>query len=213
MVSRPILFSARMVRALLAGPKTQTRRVMKPQPTEGPLGWLWDGAAHIHWSLSNISPAEAVHACPYGQPGDRLWVRETFKYAEHWNGGACCASEVVGFKADGAWLSRGQPFNMAAVPNLPESAWRPSIFMPRWASRILLEVTEVRVQRVQDISEEDAKAEGVTDHFPATECNSDRPYREGYAHLWDSINGKRPGCAWADNPWVWAVTFRRITDG
>jgi hypothetical protein len=228
-----------MVLALLAGTKTQTRRVMKPQPFDGPLGWMWDGAAYIHWSLSNINPADAAHCCPYGQPGDRLWVRETWR---PWND----VSELwdcVQYRSDGAMMkprdldrNQGGQFSEECDATITDQVdgrdtpWRPSIFMPRWASRITLEVTDVRVQRVQEISEEDAKAEGIDRdkwgvefYAPGvvyTNCYGDKlpgvkPYHkaaDAYRDLWDKINGKR-GFGWDENPWVWAITFRRVGNG
>lgn len=185
---RPILFSGEMVRAILDGRKTQTRRVMMPQPnpiTGTPVrgkvytsGWFEDGPA----------PDYVYKLCPYGQTGDRLWVRETW---------ADC--DPIRFRADlfrGLWKDNDQ-------------VWKPSIFMPRWASRITLEVLRVRVERVQDISEVDAKAEGV-DLSCGPMVHSDYPnYKRTYHQLWDSINVKR-GYPWASNPWVWVIEFRRL---
>lgn len=229
MRERPILFCGEMVRAILAGTKTQTRRVVKPQPEH--VDWF----AYQHgWCAKVIGaantaadPAYKMIPCPYGQPGDRLWVRETFKYAEHWHGSHCCTGGLVGYKADGAWLNCGGPFLVA--PNLPEPKWRPSIFMPRIASRITLEVTEVRVQRVQEMFSDDYNldvfAEGICqlceeppekyqgpDDPPircgghgGAGCHAD--YKAMYRDLWDKINGKR-GFGWGVNPWVWALTFK-----
>lgn len=201
MKERPILFSAPMVRALLAGTKTQTRRVFKV-----PLdcswyaglggeaeGWLQDDNGPSWWHVSE-------QRSPYGQPGDRLWVRET-----HLDLGGCCL-----YRADpGAEQER----ELVA----PGQKWTPSIHMPRAASRISLEVTGVRVERLQDISEADARAEGIVEHQtlrPGTRaCNVDGGIMHAcgpvpvYRDLWDSING--PG-AWDSNPWLWVVEFRRI---
>ena len=153
MKERPILFSAPMVMAILAGTKTQTRRVIKPQPS-------------------------VAQNCPYGTPGDHLWVKETF-----WTGG-----DAVNYRADGE-----MPEYMRDV-----SRWKPSIFMPRKLSRITLEILDVRVERVQDISEEDAKDEGG--------LYGAGSYRDGFAVLWDSINGKKH--PWESNPWCWVLTFK-----
>ena len=142
--------------------------------------------------------------CPYGQPGDRLWVRETFQR----------------FTDDGEILYKADPAGFEAMNELKrdeclEARWRPSIHMPRWASRILLEITAVRVERLQDISEADARAEGVTDGG-CLNCGEPEPCacaqpapdaRDSFCRLWQSING--PG-SWADNPWVWIVEFKRV---
>lgn len=180
MKERPILFSAPMVRALLAGTKTQTRRVMKPQPTHmNPAGI--PRLAHL------VGPSSAI-SCPYGQPGDRLWVRETFA------------------KIDGQtqpWIETDYRASYTHGDRLGDTLgikkrWTPAIHMPRAASRITLEVTGVRVERLQDISEADARAEGAA-------APPHLSYRDGYAWLWDSING--PG-AWDLNPYVWCISFR-----
>jgi len=183
MTDRPILFSGAMVRALLAGTKTQTRRVVKKSE-------CWPISAVRATMLESRGSAMAVDAqsrtygpeikCPYGQPGDRLWVRET------WHDASSALHSCALYRADGGEIYGGK--------------WAPSIHMPRWASRITLEITSVRVERLQDISEADAIAEGVyTD--PAS------PAYDAYAQLWDEING--PG-SWAANPWVWVLEFRRL---
>lgn len=207
---RPILFSAPMVRAILAGTKTQTRRVVRhagqtvPSARSvatgvypiGELGWFVD------WPRDYGT--RRARRCPYGGPGDRLWVRETFCPA-YFDGGR------PGYRAD---------YDASRVGDVvPEPTWKPSIFMPRALSRITLEVTEVCVERVQAITEEDARAEGVRSHNGQW-CGGPHPIKgtpkhfpaakDGYRDLWDSINAKRPGCAWADNPWVWVVSFRRL---
>lgn len=172
MADRPILMSAPMVRAILAGAKTQTRRVVKPGT---PDDW---------------------NACPYGAPGGRLWVRETYMDL-----GACYL-----YRADeNAEAERA----LAA----PAQRWMPSIHMPRAASRITLEVADVRVERLQEISADDAKAEGISEFIGGWWCEHDDAEQiagmtpqEGYAHLWERINGAG---SWAANPWVWVVEFQR----
>ena len=194
MKERPILFSAPMVRAILDGTKTQTRRVLK----------LRGGQEIEHSSLFSARDPFAMVTSPYGTRGDRLWVRETFA-PRYFDDGK------PGYRAD--WDGR-------AADCVPEPRWKPSIFMRRHESRITLEVTGVRVQRLQAISAEDSLAEGVP---RASECGCEVCRRStqmcpadaseqvmAYAGLWDSINGKRARCAWQDNPWVWAVTFRRL---
>lgn len=175
MKERPIILSAEMVRAILAGRKTQTRRVITERYQQ---------------CLSPEDEPEAfLEFCPYGQPGDRLWVRETWGwFSKQFEWGDC---RGVSYKADNAFAPKYQTF-------------RPSIHMPRWASRITLEIVSVRVERVQDISEEDAKAEGVIPLEPRTGL-----YRCEFERVWDSINAKR-GCGWNSNPWVWAIMFKRV---
>ena len=233
MQERPILFSGPMVRAILAGNPTQTRRVLTPQPVLHPVGtptWYpnadvprgraYDGESHFRCG--------AVQDHARWQPGDRLWVRETWKVGAWKSGDRFAIDYAAGPVGQTPWVrpptdaaarlacesftdceryvERASPDDERVsdegarytweVGNSP-CRWRPSIFMPRWASRLTLDVVEVRVQRLQDISKEDAVAEGAAD--------------EGaFADLWDAINGKRPGCAWRDNPWVWAITFRRL---
>lgn len=201
MKERPILFSGSMVRALLAGTKTQTRRVVKmkhyhqieERDDGSPWPWMYDGEREENsW----------MH-CPYGQPGDRLWVRETF------------APRTLG-----AWSVLDQHMKplYRADADRPEwkRIWRPSIHMPRWASRITLEITGVRVGRLQDISEADARSEGCTQNHNGYFWGG--PHQTGgmkqmatalqaYQDLWESING--PG-SWDANPWVWVLEFRRL---
>jgi hypothetical protein len=211
-----------MVRAILAGKKTQTRRVvgsMHPPeffgvrggPDENdPLQWGYYVADGMPWGGDGclvLARGETGHdrcvlslACPYGDVGDRLWVRETWAEV---NGGAF-------YKADEPWPEAYGP----------EPKWKPSIHMPRWASRIILEVTDVRVQRVQDTTEEDAKAEGVESLGPSIgaehgfvddsgRTHGTHPYTLAFACLWDEINADR-GFPWRDNPWVWCLTFKRV---
>ncbi len=180
MKERPILFSAPMIRALLAGTKTQTRQVVKD--------WQHFQPHHDSWR------------CPYGTVGTKLWVRETF--CDDWKD-----ARGVQYRADG-----GLDGDMMDAG----CRWRPAIHMPRWASRITLEVTGVRVERLQDISIEDCKAEGAwTDESIVEKCEkyfgvdafSVNP-RLAYRMLWESINGAG---SWDANPFVWVVEFRRIT--
>ena len=172
MKEHPILFSTEMVKAILDGSKTQTRRVIKPQP------WDMDKA---YFKVFRKDFGERV--CPY-EIGDHLWVRETW-----W------PSQVdlrgVYYKADGVQCKK----------------WRPSIFMPRWVSRITLEVTGLKVERIQEITEEDAKAEGVP--IIHTEIEDISWYRPSFATLWDSLNAKRV-YSWESNPWVQVITFKCI---
>lgn len=207
MKERPILFSAPMVRALLAGTKTQTRRALKPQPSEfvgGPGVTLRDGSPAPLIPLDDsVEPYGREIACPYGKPGDLLWVRET------WHDASSSLHSCALYRADGI--------------DLHWDKWTPSIHMPRWASRITLEITSVRVERLQDISEADAAAEGLT--FSAKARLSDGcmgiyelRMPDGKLHfndnacdlfrtLWEQINGP---ASWDANPWVWAIEFRRL---
>mgnify|MGYP003442140420 CR=1 FL=1 len=205
MADRPIIFSGPMVQALLAGRKSQTRRVLKPQPDfRGGVGdyhdaeeWGWEDEDGYHVSVLDI--------CPNGfRVGDRLWVREAFigPYAYEVNEypPRDWGNKAIWFPADGPVPEKhaGQFWHRA----------RPSIHMPRWASRLTLTVTDVRVQRLQDISEADAVAEGCDAVLALTikRPNGAHPGnpRECYCDLWNSLHG--PG-AWDANPWVVAVTF------
>lgn len=214
MTERPILFSGAMVRALLAGTKTQTRRVVKPQPTGfvgGPGVTNSDGSPAPLVPIDEyFGPCGREIVCPYGQTGDHLWVREAFMHepADYcWEASVSipCRPAVTTYRAD--------------FPNSqPGEGWKPSIHMPRALSRITLEITGVRVERLQAISESDCWAEGIEevmhDFDEASQC--DMAKRLGcciedakplYAQLWESING--PG-SWEANPWVWVVEFRRL---
>ncbi len=196
-MERPILFSGPMVRAILDGRKTQTRRVVKPQPG----GQLFHGM-DWRWYRSALADEREPIRCPYGVPGDRLWVRETFALSvvdpdgpppedDHEN------YDVI-YRADpdqpgGGWTDG----DGKAIP----PPWRPSIHMPRWASRLTLEVVSVRVERLNEISEADARAEGMD----ADVANSPRVW---FMATWNAINAKR--APWESNPWVWRVEFRRV---
>jgi hypothetical protein len=195
---RPILFSGPMVPALLDGTKTQTRRVVKAKHlpfVENLLGAFLDG----RWNQRPL---------PYGQPGDRLWVRETHR-------------KVIG--QTGAWIETDYRATYTHGDRLGDvvgkpAKWTPAIHMPRDASRILLEVTELRVQRLQEISEDDAIAEGVEragerfkGYLPLVHDGKVHDLalaKSSYSQLWESING--PG-SWAANPWVWVIEFKRVT--
>jgi hypothetical protein len=200
-----MLFSAPMVRALLDGSKTQTRRVLK-QAIGPSLSVDMDsesGVAELSW-LSGDGPGHDVYetikkvSCPHGQPGDQLWVKET-----HWRD-----------EEHGSILYAADPDDFSIVnQNKHETGsrrynWKPSIFMPRWASRLTLEITDIRVERLQDISEADAIAEGV--QCSALEkiqaCNGEWAKR-AYRLLWEHINGAG---SWSDNPWVWVYTVKKV---
>ena len=189
MTERPILFSAPMVRAILAGTKTQTRRVLK-----GMQPWGCNGGKP-EWAIAGTQPP-----CPYGQPGDLLWVRETF-------------AEGIHQMADvNHWVYAADRFGEQQRLG---DRWKPSIHMPRAACRLVLEITSVRAERLQAISENDAKAEGIEQtahdfwrlygsHYGA---NATFSPRTSFRTLWESINGAE---SWAADPWVWVVEFRSI---
>ena len=202
---RPILFSGPMVRAILDGSKTQTRRVVKGVPRTEDDDLVRLECGHYHPTIIDRDgfeePGEETFGawtpdgewatrCPYGQPGDRLWVRETW-------------CDISGTQPQFAY--RADPY----VSNGDlKGQWRPSIFMPRAACRLTLEITEVRVQRLQDMNATDAIAEGIPSRGIEPPCiASAMMYLHDFEQLWDSINAKR-GHSWESNPWVWAVTFR-----
>ncbi len=218
MRERPILFSAPMVLALLAGTKTQTRRIVKPQPEldTSPLS----PAGTFHWPCqragSMVDTHEMPSFSPYGTRGDRLWVKETWQAVRWWRDLETgyyedCTTAPKIPKERGSW-------SVAYAANDPQAddkdrgfVWRPSIFMPRWASRITLEVTKVRVERLQQIDELDALAEGVEGQSLESVLDGVRgeyvvgKARDAYRQLWDEINGERAN--WDSNPWVWVVEF------
>lgn len=205
MKERPILFSGPMVKALLAGTKTQTRRIVKPQPkhtdTWTTLTYFPKSGRAIERGPDYPDGEEDVRVCPYGSPGDRLWVRETM---DLWPGTCAvysCDGELVVNPFCEGHIERQEWLDNHAMAKVP------SIFMPRWASRITLEITGVRVERVQSITEEDAEAEGATNTCDMPNCL--HTYRGGFYSIWNSINGKK--YPWASNPWVWILEFRRIT--
>lgn len=241
MTERPILFSGAMVRAILAGRKSQTRRVVK-----------LIGAEVVEEAITGPWPFSPQHddwlACPFGRPGDRLWVRETHAFLDKRDPSgkrvAYAAGPFLWGNSDPkTGVTWPPPENSCDAVRVPR--WRPSIHMPRWASRLTLEVTGVRVERLNAISEEDAVAEGVEVHMmpeewravrqqhgrneaitfdrePSADIIAElrlrdvthvpaRPMRSaasGFSSLWESINGAG---SWDANPWVWAITFKRVT--
>lgn len=217
MKERPILFNGPMVRAILDGTKTQTRRVMKHQPAKG---WAFESppvfgritSPHpkkgrfgvlIRRGVGTDFPETDLIPCPYGQPGDRLWVREAWRTVAE-------ADAIPPRDMDEAfrlWFEVEAPHQPGA------GKYRPPMFMPRWASRITLEITRVRVERLQDIREGDAIAEGCTSTVMVNEDGEDYTGHyatEEYQDLWESING--PG-SWGQNPWMWVIEFKRVEGG
>lgn len=228
MKSKPILFSGEMVRAILEGRKTQTRRVC-----ERPVSTSQNHLTHDPMVLYKSAWLKPKEWSPYGKPGDQLWVRETF-VLERWEDEPAFAADkpTQYYPGDGTefdepyWL---RPHYRATDPapdlcdeedNDPQCKWRPSIFMPRWVSRLTLEIVNIRVERLQDITKDDAKAEGVSnvwswdaernnkhpEHFRRALLN---PYVANYSVLWDELNFKR-GFGWNLNPWVWIIEFKKV---
>lgn len=198
------MFSSEMVRAILDGRKTQTRRVIKPQPT-GADYWTAHNPPSLAFYPNTHDAQPKILRCPYGQVGEWLWVRETL--CRHYSGNndipdtatySADRAPVAGIQAPASWCGK--------------ATWRwridilSSMFMPRWASRIALEITGVRVERLQDITPDDAFCEGVIPNITAAETDCLTPFRA----LWDSINARR-GYGWAVNPWVWVIEFRRVS--
>lgn len=251
MKERPVLFSAPMVRAIREGRKTMTRRVMKPQPKpyaggvhpshvaihpapyidaycgerkapENPRGM----SAEWHWWTEDNRLGPRVGRCPYGQPGDRLWVRETFVIEDASEYGLDAADPPSGpVRVE----DEGTEFERILIPRYratepatllmdddgeASTAWRPSIFMPRWASRLTLRIENVRIERVQDLTEADALAEGCEARYGRSSAPMEPEERDGhsavqeFAALWDHLHAKHPERQWNANPWVWVVVFR-----
>ncbi|MFH0475261.1 hypothetical protein ACGCE5_14820 [Kluyvera ascorbata] len=235
MKERGMIFNAEMVRAILDGRKTQTRRVMAIQPEHSGLGLRRvidskngkDNDKYF-WAQSDACGLKArskPFACPHGSIGDRIWVRETWSQlgnedgcAIDWNdelvkGGGPEAARIYRASCEqrpgnyGLWSIPDDAFWKPHTDNMEfEGAWCPSIHMPRWASRILLEITDVRVERLNDISEDDAKAEGA----PTECCVIGDKHFLGFRSLWKSIYGDE---SWRANPWVWVIEFKRVEGG
>ena len=239
MKERGMIFNAEMVRAILDGRKTQTRRIIKVQPESNQFGLLRildstkrNDIGKYHWAESNATGTHArskLFSCPFGEVGDRIWVRETWADVNH---EGCPA---VTYRADGEVRDLHEDDGDEQDPNLEkywfanwypdlisgtEGKWTPSIHMPRWASRITLEITGVGVQRLQSISPNDASREGLI-KLPATGryCLSQgdqyfggasHDAREVFSWLWESIYGAE---SWQANPWVWVIEFKRIEGG
>ncbi|EDZ1187372.1 hypothetical protein AB7Y98_002101 [Salmonella enterica] len=206
MKERGMIFNAEMVRAILDGRKTQTRRPIKWKQTrfteiaERDDGSLWP------WAEDCERGGDIWFACPYGEIGDRIWVRETFRVHSR---ATDVATLVYRASVRNSWTEQTHrvPIAVCDKPATPEK-WTPSIHMPRWASRILLEITDVRVERLRDLSEEDAKSEGITP--PAGGVLPGWEYRINFRDLWMDIYGTD---SWEANPWVWVIEFKRVEGG
>ena len=212
MKERPIIFNAEMVKAILDGRKTQTRRVMKsqPEPSESRLGDYWfpckkmETMVHVsdfNPAISSVPDSQEFFSecCPFGAIGDRLWVRETWAEA----GGN--APELKLYRAN---YPAHIPSHYENIPVAEDIRWTPSIHMPRWASRINLEITGVRVERLNDISEADALAEGMDNGTSDAAMAAgwyEKPQR-AFQRLWTQIYGEE---SWSSNPWVWVIEFKR----
>ncbi|TYY55965.1 hypothetical protein FCH01_027980 [Klebsiella pneumoniae] len=225
-----MIFNAEMVRAILAGRKTQTRRIMKVQPSEAftPMNMALETDYKARWytpgvvdkdgylqpaskEVFGVSNENEGYSCPFGAVGDRIWVRETFTghyldddQIQDIKDGRDKASSLCEYRAD-------YPDGYQAA-----DGWTPSIHMPRWASRILLEITDVRVERLNAISQEDAQAEGMeltgwrpTYSDPDSGGEVMTPY-DNFAELWSSIYGEG---SWKANGWVWVISFKRVEGG
>lgn len=215
MKERPILFNGSMVRALLEGRKTKTRRLVKDRSGRGfciaqiPSVSSELIPVHVENGRGTVIPPPCI-------PGDRLWVRETFATLAPGS-----YEEEVPRTVPGQVLRYAANSEDAVLARCNDQRWRPSIHMPRWASRITLEVTEVRIERLQDITEEDAKAEGIEscDGIPGVYLDYLETSAEqlvgtsalgSFRSLWDSIYGGDPDARWSANPWAWVTGFRRV---
>lgn len=194
MREHPIIFSGSMVRATLEDRKTMTRRVVKPQPEEGT-----DCPYHV-----GAGEDRKARICPYGVPEDRLWVRETFAsvtiHGFTDTHGEQDTEQMI-YRAD-EWKPTGKGYRIK---------WTPSIYMRRHESRLTFEIVSIRVERLQEITEEDAKKEGTQEWYPDPRKPNGAPYgtnKRRFQDLWDSLNGKK--YPWSSNPWVWVIEFRRI---
>ena len=228
-IERPILFCGSMVRAIIDGRKTQTRRVIKPPRKAFEFNSVFRGVGDGMWHIADIDqpmgePAECWNeteiTCPYGEPGDRLWVKETWAILDgnrHFQGSVERAEDLfIARRGNIHWKAD------ALTPNI--GPWRPSIFMPRWASRIILEIVNIRAEKIQCISDADAIANGIERIGGAACLNPWTNYLKGkpgemkyncssprrsFQTLWDSINKTR-GYKWEANPWVWVIALRRL---
>ncbi|HHD0689830.1 hypothetical protein KDV70_09720 [Citrobacter cronae] len=207
MTERGMIFNAEMVNAILSGRKVQTRRPIKWKQTRfTEIGEREDGSKWP-WSEDTENVCDYWHPCPFGAVGDRIWVRET------WAEAGASAPDLTLYRAN---YPEHVPPQYENVPTVTSICWTPSIFMPRWASRILLEITDVRVDRLNGISEADARAEGMPSagellpDYPDTYLTPAGDFataKVAFQRLWESIYGKEN---WQADPWVWVIEFKRI---
>ena len=225
MNDHPILMTSDMVRAVLDGRKTQTRRIIKPQPEKDPDGTKYNKSGY--WcaipGIGMMVPLGSLNClCPYGEVGDTLWVRETWATLKYWDNTK--PSKIDQFRNPKIWYIADEPTPSETKCN----PWnggnigkvRPSIFMPKWACRIFLEITNIRVERVQEITPKDCIAEGITLISGKRNLSPASAYKDysgqvekcgavaSFCTLWDSINIKR--APWKDNPWVFVISFKKI---
>lgn len=193
---RGMIFNAEMVRAILDGRKTQTRRPIKWKQTRCTEIGERDDGSYWPWSEDYENCCDYWHPCPFGAVGERIWVRET------WVEAGASAPDLKLYRAN---YPDHVPSHYENVPPVEEIRWTPSIHMPRWASRITLEITGVRVERLNSISNESARAEGYPVERAVDGGNSD-PWL-WFRDLWDRIY---PDQSFKHNPWVWVITFRRV---
>ena len=217
MRERPIIFNADMVRAVLDGRKKQTRRIMREQPEVIPKEDEFDQPGFwipFNAGKTMVRNEDMYIACPFGLKGDRLWVRETFRVHSR---ATDVATLVYKASEQQSWTQQTHrvPIEKCNKPAVVDT-WTPSIHMPIWASRITLEVTGVRVERLRDISEKDAAAEGVPlagdllPDYPGTYLTPKGDFataKVAFQRLWESIYGAG---SWQANPWVWVVEFTRV---
>lgn len=189
MKERPIIFSGPMVQAIIEGRKTQTRSIVKDS------AWVFDGEL-MPDGTGGCGYEIDFKKCPYGIPGDHLWVRETWRVSESGCNEYSPSKDDVHYRADEDETSGGP--------------WKSPLHMPRWASRITLEITDVRVQRLQEITEEDAKAEGCLPSSLVQMKDGSPCYTKHFQVIWRSIYGIGNSKSWEENPWVWALAFRAI---
>ncbi|WP_431833572.1 hypothetical protein [Enterobacter hormaechei] len=206
MIERGMIFNSEMVRAILDGRKTQTRRIIKDCTVgRDPISkFIQIGKKFIGCYPEDV-PELIRECCPYGVPGDRIWVRET------WAEAGASAPDLKLYRAN---YPAHVPTHYENVPPAEDVRWTPSIHMPRWASRILLEITDVRVEQLKSISEEEARSEGVAQlregfwkHYQPGWTQHQLSARGSFATLWESIYGFGE---WDRNPWVWVIEFKRI---
>ncbi len=195
-MERPILFSTGMVRALLEGRKTQTRRIIKKQP-HGPGYWVFQLG---RWLFPNVCPNLKIK-CPYGEPGDVLWVKETYTILEPEH----CEGMHDRFYYKESHHEMNEEWRLECISNGYPYKWKPSIFMPKYASRIRLLIEDVRVERLKDITDEDCQAEGLT--APMVTDHPRGGWYIAYKSLWESINGIG---SWFANPFVWVIKFKKL---
>ncbi|MCW9252089.1 hypothetical protein N5I36_08965 [Klebsiella aerogenes] len=224
MTERGMIFNGEMVRAILDGRKTQTRRIMKIQPEHSGLGLRrvidsknGSDDGKYFWSLSDacgLKIRSKSFTCPFGSVGDRIWVREAFRVHSR---ATDVATLVYKASVRNSWTEQTHrvPVAVCNKAAMPEK-WTPSLHMPRWASRLLLEITDVRVERLREISQADAEAEGVGKlkkgfwkNYQPGWTEFQLTARGSFATLWKSIYGDE---SWYADPWVWVIEFKRIEE-